>query len=105
MLAKEIIDTIHSGAQDNDLKIIERAIKSRQNTLLQNKLLTLKLGDSVRMCNQVNPAYLRGLSGKITSQMIKGNKKPKIQIKLDHATGGRFDQTFWCPIDLLEFIN
>lgn len=93
----DVITFIH-GADADDLKRVESAVKRRKAAMVR----AFSIGQKVRLNDQTRPAYLQGQEA-----MITGLTKTKVRMRLlNPEIGGRFaGGDFSCPLSLIEAVG
>lgn len=106
MQLTDLIETIVTGAADDQLSILDKAIKERKALLSQQKSAILKVtlgeGSRVRFTDNIRPKYLAGVGATI----VKVNPK-KVLLKVDErptpfTKGDWFGRKLNCPLSLIE---
>lgn len=96
---QDIIAAVHNGDLDEHLDSLLRHIASRNKTLTDRTLATVKPGDEVTFSDQIRLKYLIGL----TANVVKRNRKSVVVSCPDDPAYGRFQnsQNVRCPNDLI----
>lgn len=76
----EVLDYVHSRADEQDLEALLQAVKTRRNVLGEQRAATVRNGTEVRL-DGLSPKYLNGLTGTVVS--TKGNRA---DVRLDKAS-------------------
>ena len=97
---RDIIESIISGDQDDDLSKLIEVIRTRQSDIKDKEArmlrFTLKVGDTVIFNDTCKPTYLRG-----EKAIVKKFRTKKIEVDLLRPRG-RFYKGIGCPLSLVS---
>lgn len=97
----EVIDYVHSHADEQDLEVLGRAIKDRRKLLGEQRAATVRRGVEVSL-DGLSPKYLNGLTG--TVETVRGSRA---DIRLDEQSTVRLrlsGRKFHVPSDETQYL-
>jgi hypothetical protein len=97
---EDVIATILSGELDGQEDRIRAAMKSRSRVLLEDKVYTLKIGDTVRFNSHARPKYIQGL----TATVLKLNQS-SVVVQMKGEAGRFTGSTPRCPIAIVDKVE
>jgi len=97
---QDVIRAIEDAAYtDEELYRIGRALAYRKDVKRQTQRSTIKVGDAVRLTDQVRPIYMQGRTAKVVQV-----NRTRFVIVLD-VPAGRFHGRVTVPMTLIEKIE
>lgn len=76
----EVLDYVHSRADEQDLEALIQAVKTRRHVLGEQRAATVRIGTKVQL-DGLSPKYLNGLTG-----TIEATKGARADVRLDKAS-------------------
>lgn len=97
----EVLDYVHSHADEQDLDALFRAIRTRRSVLGEQRAATVRRDTEVHL-DGLSPKYLNGLTGTVES--LKGNRA---DVRLDEKSTNRLryaGRKFYIPTEEKQYL-
>lgn len=76
----EVLDYVHSRADEQDLEALIQAVKTRRHVLGEQRAATVRIGTAVRL-DGLTPKYLNGLTG-----TVEATRRNRADVRLDKGS-------------------